>query len=61
MSKTTAYQQEKAPLLGDITSTARARAHLERLGDAKGKRLVVDLDATARTALEGLFEAGSVK
>ncbi len=43
---------------GDTTRTARAVAHLERLQDAKGKRLLVDLDAGAREALEALLKAG---
>lgn len=43
---------------GDTTRTARAVAHLERLQDAKGKRLVVDLDAAGREALEALLESG---
>lgn len=38
--------------------TARATAHLDRLEEAKGKRLVVDLDAPAREALEALLTAG---
>lgn len=38
----------------DDTRTERATAHLERLEAAKGKRLVVDLDAPAREALEEL-------
>ena len=48
---------QKKPV-GDLTRTARAKAHLERLDEAKGKRLVVDLDAEGRMALEGLLEAG---
>ncbi|TXI24200.1 MAG: hypothetical protein E6Q67_02995 [Roseateles sp.] len=43
---------------GDTTRTARAVAHLERLQEAKGKRLVVDLDAPGREALEALQQAG---
>lgn len=49
--------KQKKPM-GDLTRTARAGAYLERLEDAKGKRLVVDLDATANLALEALLEAG---
>ena len=37
-----------------MTRTQRQVAHLERLEDAKGKRLVVDLDQPAREALEAL-------
>ena len=48
----------KKKLIGDVTRTARAKAHLDRLGDAKGKRLVVDLDAPGREALEVLLESG---
>ncbi len=42
----------------DVTRTARQEAHLERLEVAQGKRLVVDLDAGARQALENLLQAG---
>jgi hypothetical protein len=42
----------------DVTRTARAGAYLERLDAAKGKRVVVDLDASTREALEGLLGAG---
>lgn len=42
----------------DVTSTVRAIAHLERLEDAKGKRVVADLDAPAVEALEGLLGSG---
>lgn len=42
----------------DLTRTARAGAYLERLDAAKGKRVVVDLDASEREALEGLLAAG---
>ena len=45
-------------LVGDQTRTARAKAHLERLESAKGKRLVVDLDASGLDALLKLLEAG---
>jgi hypothetical protein len=45
-------------LVGDQTRTARAKAHLERLESAKGKRLVVDLDASGLDALSKLMEAG---
>lgn len=43
--------------VGDQTRTAQAVAHLERLQEAKGKRLVVDLDASGREALEKLLES----
>lgn len=42
----------------DVTRTARQEDYLERLADAKGKRLVVDLDANGRMALEALMSAG---
>lgn len=42
----------------DVTRSTRAAAHLERLVEAKGKRLVVDLDEPARVALEVLLSAG---
>lgn len=51
-------KQKKPAPVGDVTRTARAKAHLERLEEAKGKRLVVDLDANACSALESLLEAG---
>lgn len=44
--------------MGDLTRTARARAQLKRLDEAQGKRLVVDLDAAGRAALERLHEGG---
>ncbi|MEJ6003851.1 hypothetical protein [Paucibacter soli] len=43
---------------GDTTRTARAATHLERLREAKGKRLLVDLDAPGREALEILLKTG---
>jgi hypothetical protein len=48
----------RRPPAGDTTRSARAVAHLERLQEAKGKRLVVDLDASGREALEALLEVG---
>jgi hypothetical protein len=48
---------KKTPI-GDVTRTARAVAHLERLEAANGKRLVVDLDASGTMALEELLSAG---
>ena len=44
--------------VGDRTRTARATAHLERLEEAQGKRVVVDLGKIEREALEGLLDAG---
>jgi hypothetical protein len=49
--------KQKKPI-GDVTRTARAVAHLERLGANNGKRLVVDLDASGTMALEELLSAG---
>ena len=49
---------KKTKPIGDVTRTARAGAYLERLEEAKGKRLVVDLSAPARMALERLLEGG---
>lgn len=40
------------------SSTARQQGHLQRLQEAEGKRLVVDLDAQSRLALEELLAAG---
>lgn len=42
----------------DLTRTARAKAHLERLEASKGKRLVVDLDSDGLAALESLLAVG---
>lgn len=42
----------------DRTSSDRQAAHLVRLVEAKGKRLMVDLDAEARVALEALRADG---
>lgn len=53
----TRTEPRKKPV-GDTTRTARAVAHLERLQGAKGKRLLVDLDAPGREALEALLESG---
>lgn len=47
----------KAPQ-GDTTRTQRAKAHLERLENANGKRLLVDLDAEGHAALNALLAAG---
>ena len=44
--------------VGDRTRSARAAAHLDRLGAAEGKRVVVDLGKADREALEGLQAAG---
>jgi len=49
--------KKKAPV-GDTTRTERARAHLGRLAEAKGKRLLVDLDEEATVALNALLESG---
>jgi len=49
---------KKPKPVGDRTRTARSTAHLERLGAAEGKRVVVDLDKADREALEGLLAAG---
>lgn len=44
--------------VGDVTRTARAEAYLKRLTEAKGKRVVVDFNATVLTALEELVARG---
>ena len=49
---------EKKELVGDATRTVRAKAHLERLENANGKRLLVDLDAEGHAALKALLAAG---
>jgi len=48
---------KKAPQ-GDTTRTVRAKAHLERLAEAKGKRVLVDLDAEGSAALSELLASG---
>lgn len=50
--------QDKQAPVGDLTRTARAKAHLERLEKASGKRLLVDLDAEGHAALNALLAAG---
>jgi len=49
--------KEKTPA-GDTTRTERAKAHLERLEKASGKRLLVDLDAEGNAALGALLASG---
>ncbi len=49
--------KKKTPV-GDTTRTERAKAHLERLADAKGKRLLVDLSAEGHEALQALLADG---
>ena len=49
--------KKKAPV-GATTRTERAKAHLERLENANGKRLLVDLDAEGHAALNALLAAG---
>ena len=49
--------KKKAPQ-GDTTRTKRAKAHLERLEKAEGKRLLVDLDVHGYAALLVLLEQG---
>lgn len=49
---------KKTKPVGDRTRAARAAAHLVRLGESKGKRVVVDLGADEREALEGLLAVG---
>lgn len=49
---------KKKTLVGDATRTERAKAHLERLAEANGKRLLVDLDAQGHEALNALLEHG---
>lgn len=49
---------EKKTPIGDTTRTERAKAHLERLEQASGKRLLVDLDADGHAALYALLADG---
>lgn len=44
--------------VGDTTRTERAKAHLERLEQANGKRLLVDLSADGHAALNALLAGG---
>lgn len=53
-----ASKQLKSAPVGDVTRTARAKAHLERLEAASGKRLLVDLDAEGNGALNALLKSG---
>lgn len=56
---TTKTPSKKAAKRGrDVTRTVRAVAHLERLEEAKGKRVVADLDAPAVEALDALLGTG---
>lgn len=53
----------KAPIpkpapIGDVSRTQRAKAFLEKLQSENGKRLLVDLDAEAHTALNSLLQSG---
>lgn len=57
-NKPVALKKKKPAPVGDVTRTARAKTHLGRLEEAKGKRLVVDLAAPARNALEQLVAFG---
>lgn len=43
---------------GDVTRSARAGIYLERLKEAKGKRVVIDLAQPAVQALEKLLASG---
>ena len=52
-------ETEKKSKRGQDTSrTKRQGEYLDRLAEAKGKRLVVDLDVTGKTYLETLLTAG---
>ena len=44
--------------VGDVTGTARAARHRERLLEANGKRVVVDAPALVVDALAGLLAQG---
>lgn len=52
-------EEKNKPKRGqDTTKTPRQRTYLERLAEGKGKRLVVDLDASGRADLEALLASG---
>lgn len=46
------------PPVGDVWRTKRAKEHLQRLEEQKGKRLLVDLDAEGSAALSELLASG---
>ena len=58
MTTTKTSAKKAAKRSRDVTRTVRSMAHLERLEEAKGKRVVADLDAPAVEALEVLLGAG---
>lgn len=53
--------KDKQTVEEPVKSTLRAKAHLSRLEEANGKRLLVDLDKEGRSALENLLESGYAK
>ena len=51
-------KKKTKPPAGLATSTERAKRHLDRLAESKGKRLLVDLDALPTQMLEALKAHG---
>lgn len=49
--------KKKIPV-GDVTSTKRAKTHLQRLEESGGKRVVTDFDAEGHAALQQLLAMG---
>lgn len=49
---------KKMAPVGDLTRTARAKSHIQRLEDAGGKRIVTDFNAEGFTALQQLLNTG---
>ncbi|MFN9474658.1 hypothetical protein [Acidovorax sp.] len=44
-------KKKKSPV-GDVTRTARAQTHLEKIKTAGGKRVVIDFDGPSNEALQ---------
>jgi len=49
---------KKQTPVGDVTRTERSARHRERLLEAQGRRVVVDMPAPAVQALEALLASG---
>jgi hypothetical protein len=45
-------------IMPQVASSARAKVYLDRLDASGGKRQVIDLDAEANAALQGLLDGG---
>lgn len=49
---------KKQALVGDVTRSARAKTHLQRLEKSGGKRVVTDFNAEGHVALQQLLAMG---